>query len=198
MNSGFYFDNKCKNSCKTCIDTSIKCTSCDATSEFKYLYPTDNNCLISCPSGHFNNADNTCTPCSLPCKECQGDSNRCTACDPNAVDSFLVQDAYICVSKCPIGNYQNNALCVPCEAPCKECSSRLDCTACLPNDPRSTFYEARCYEGCPFGSVKSVDGCSKCNSKCRSCTVSIDKCTSCYSTGSTKYLFGEHCVDTCP
>ena len=96
-------DNPCdsgeyRNAGDECVDCPVECaecssatacTSCDITSNFKYLPTTSGLCLTDCPAGERFNLDNECVACSNGCERCTNDddSTRNEVC-------LLCQDGY--------------------------------------------------------------------------------------------------------
>jgi len=87
-------------------------------------------------------------------------------------------------------------LCLPCTAPCKDCSSSSYCITCI--NTALVIENGLCLAACtsPLIPVNSI--CTSCNSACSTCVNSITNCVICQSG----YYFhsnlvGVNCVSSC-
>lgn len=62
----------CDLKCKVCFDVATNCSACTTNgTNAAFLYPINSTCLISCPTGTYQNlTDRTCYLCNPECLTC--------------------------------------------------------------------------------------------------------------------------------
>jgi len=87
---------KCDETCYTCADTNVKCTSCKAP--LFWIDSDGGQCVRSCPdlpgfSNYFGDIeDRVCKPCRPNCNMCTG-WNGCTDCSNyNTTETVMQQN----------------------------------------------------------------------------------------------------------
>ncbi len=172
----------CYTGCLTCTNASSNgCTACTNVSGTNY-YLNGTTCLLSCPSGSYNNTANSCAVCTAPCSTCSLTGTNCTSC----VTGYILS-----VNTCSI-----------CTAPCATCSNILsNCTSCT----AGTYYLSignTCPATCPVGyySNATTKNCDNCYLGCSACTTPlINGCTACANVSGTVYFLNSStCFTSCP
>ena len=185
---------KCDSLCKTCKDSSIKCTSCDSASAYPYLY--SDTCNSKCLSGYWGNGTD-CISCTNPCETCSS-ASFCLSC---AVSSSTHKQTFLlsglCYNKCPDGYTSDSSLktCEDCASPCKYCTDTINtCTSC---ESPYKLLGTTCVESCPTGNIyiETDSLCDPCITPCKTCSGNTVTCLSCLNS---YLLFETSCVEKCP
>jgi len=198
------FAVQCTLPCKTCSDTVLtECLSCYhdlGISTETYYLTTNKFCYSVCPDGYYEDTITLeCELCNSLCKTCEISSTNCTSCVANSTAKFLnltASNVGTCLAACPTFSYADAlGLCVPCESPCNDCSSKTLCNSCL-----SGFYmhQGECKAQCPTGttianSVTRV--CDSCSSVCATCSGTVGNCLTCSADAA---FYNSSCVAACP
>ncbi|KAL4481587.1 hypothetical protein ABPG74_007676 [Tetrahymena malaccensis] len=181
--------SQCDVSCKTCIDSSKNCTSCN---DNQYLY--NQSCQTQKPSGVFcqlNKNYYQCQACSNQlCQECQiADSDKCISCPK---DQYLYKDN--CFQSQPKSTYCQDGKCQDCDSFCSSCNGpfNTNCTACKVETYRSLVgHQCQCKEGYYEDTNKN---CQQCSSTCLTCKGPSEKqCLTCKN-----YIYQNTCYDDPP
>ncbi|KRX07487.1 Insulin-like growth factor binding protein, N-terminal [Pseudocohnilembus persalinus] len=138
---GYFNDNTSKN-CQICPTGCYTCSDLSTCSEcIPGYYLHNNNCLLTCPSGYYDNPDpyNSCDPCDTICNTCDYTAPlQCTSCNS--------------------GYFLYNNYCVQCDDLLGFENDPTDSTNCLEicGDGLvvSTQFE------CDDGNTENGDGCS--------------------------------------
>ena len=104
----------------------------------------------------------------------------------------------MCGDQCPDGMFTDisTSQCRDCDPNCQTCYSLTQCKSC---DVGMYLHDGVCLETCPVTMLGLDDGtCGPCELPCQSCAVTTDKCTSCYSLGEYRFLYGQTCRESCP
>ena len=157
----------CSNSCKTFIDNSCYCSSC----ETNYYIDPDNYCS-KCPSSSID------CPNAICCSDCfnkyfwEEVTDQCLQCGMNC---GTFEDDNCRCKDCNVGYYLSYHQCLPCNSNCKSCSGSGD--HCL---------------SCSDGYFLENNKCSACDKNCRTCDISGNNCTGCYEN---TFLYENECLD---
>ncbi|KAL4487968.1 hypothetical protein ABPG72_019920 [Tetrahymena utriculariae] len=164
------------NICQPCYATFANCqgpnyqNDCIKCNQGSYLY--DNQCLLTCPDGHFqtersflcNKCHESCAQCqfgaqSRDCTQCAGkyyfEGSKCakfTACQDK---SYLFQNQ--CQTDCPKG-YQPSLIkkeCIRCEEGCNTCPV-IDPAICLSCQNGAFLHQSKCLSQCPDGTYLGI------------------------------------------
>ena len=181
--------------CRTCSNGNTSaCLSCyndPAISLNNLLFPTNSQCVSSCPSGYYDSGSLTCLACASTCLTCNLVSTNCTSCNTSSANPALniSNNVGSCLSACPLYFYLSNTAtppqCVVCDNNtyhCSTCSAIDSCTTCLAN---FFFYQNTCIPNCPSNFTVANLGtwtCDPCSTQCATCMGVISNCTSCAST----------------
>ncbi|KRX04787.1 WW domain [Pseudocohnilembus persalinus] len=199
----------CDANCLTCGNSAVQCTSCYQ----KYLDPTTETCVATCPNGYGGVGDPTweCQTCHISCATCYGiNYGQCNDCAVGYVRDDPNYDRCI---ECGDGFYGDTVTdsCVPCDTSCATCygPSNTECNSCNngyylnPDLSNPNTCQANC-EGanaCGLSTAtiiceSSINECVACHSTCQTCTGSnLNQCSSCVPG---YYLYFTQCVLTCP
>ncbi|KCV68127.1 TKL protein kinase [Fonticula alba] len=158
---------------RVCAPCPGPCTSCSSASD-----------CTACAAGHFLNASRMCQPCDSSCTACT-DRATCTICRPGMIFlSPVPQQASLCGSTCPPGEYVGAGRCAACDGSCELCAGGPDrCRVCA--------------AGFRWGATPGPGGtgtCVACEPGCASCTSAA--CLSC-EAGLLLTAAGA-CVSACP
>ncbi|CAD8201720.1 unnamed protein product [Paramecium pentaurelia] len=176
-------------SCKTCINQSTKCLSCEST--YFRILNNSNQCI--CLDGYDDIGIEMCQQCNLYCKTCQIISTKCTSC--NQTQHFRLLNKNQCI--CQNGYYKNNSsICEQCSYLCLTCEGRRDyCKSYDLNQNRidqSVINKCSCSNG--FYSDEN-ENCQKCHPKCQTCNQSKENCITCsYSKISNRQSICQNCI----
>jgi len=189
---GFYFNNsnqlheKCDETCKTCIEDSKKCLSCNTEKNYLYILEDKLNTFVTkCPDGYNNLVDKGgCKKCSKICKTCETDIKNCKTCETGLFLIELEAKNFTC-SKEIEGYYldKENKFYRKCDKSCKTCIDKhSNCLIC-----NSDYLKKEGEEGClDKKNIKSdefideKDGKIKqCEKSCKSCKLKADSCIQC-------------------
>ena len=188
--TGYYLNST---KCEKCISPCTECsnpTSCTACDENYFLFenkciPCSDHCVTResdnckckvCDDGFFV-SNYKCYKCSDPnCKSCSGSADNCQTCYDGYYLSYL----------------SSNKSCLPCQSPCKTCSSDTICISCFDD---YFLLSSVCYncnvncktkendnckcKTCYYGYYLSNYQCLKCDSSCKTCSDSATKCEKC-------------------
>lgn len=122
---------KCDTPCATCADNGLVgdkyiCLTCAEGYPFRH----GDTCVPECPPGTFlDDKGEQCLPCSSNCYTCEGNANKCTACNQDSDLRFLLGSK--CMTECPprMGNLAG--VCFDCVFPCLDCSTGPEvCLTC--------------------------------------------------------------------
>lgn len=202
-NQATYTCSLCDENCKSCKDSSSKCTSCKSN-----MILFKDECLSSCPENYiYDSYSKTCLVCPKSCSQCQVKSNQetnssqviCSRCNSN----FFLNDKSECeerISSCPDAYYLSSSLnkCFECQDNCLECISNTYCTKC---SGKSYSLKGSCNSTCldgyflTYNDSKSVYECQICNFNCKTCERKANYCTSCINS---LILYNNNCIDSCP
>lgn len=193
----------CTLPCKTCKSNGSACLSCYSNVNITYnilLYPVNNSCLVSCPSGYYSDPSQTCSQCSSTCLTCFGVVSNCTSCNSNSSYPALnMSSTGVCLSACPIYYYLSNTTfptqCVGCIPPCLACSSSNSCLSCVNG---FYYYNLTCSLSCPANITISDNSswtCTPCSSQCATCITTVNTCSTCSSLAA---FYNNQCVTQCP
>ena len=171
-----------------CLDCTAgeksSCTSCSAS-----LLLWEGQCLSTCPSGSYTQAEEgLCKACVSPCETCNS-SSSCLSCVP----SYYLTSSTHCVSTCPADMYPEKSvrvckdcgdMCINCTGPtsydCVECNYKLGYIRQL--DGSRLCYRPSCAEGNYLDvnlATKAVS-CLPCHEACLTCSGgTADDCTAC-------------------
>lgn len=106
VGTGVTYTKSCNSPCLTCSGDLSNCTSCDSSSTYPYLFSS--TCLAVCPSGYYQDLDDTCKECLSPCATCEDSENRCLSCISSP---YRILYGYSCVESCPRFYTDNNQKC---------------------------------------------------------------------------------------
>lgn len=100
-----------------------------------------------------------------------------------------------CYSTCPSGSLidQSSGQCVPCNSPCKSCSTHPSiCTSC---EVGSVLTDGKCLSNCSPGTYSLNGLCQPCDFTCATCMGSARYCTACPQA---QFLYNGACYNYCP
>lgn len=185
---GFYVDNE--NSCSSCGENCVECTSEKCTICKHEFYPAEGT---------------SCKPCAEVCSECSGPTAQdCISCDPGYFFSGPNRNCFKCHESCAnctgpnnddcegcsVGYFLTNGICSRCEAGCLECESLIMCNKC-----KDGFYLS--------GNNKDKD-CIPCSAGCMTCEENGEhQCTKCFpgyhqtTISGTNYVNCSPCPENC-
>lgn len=187
----------CHPSCSTCFGPEDdECFSC-----FHPLKLFGLSCVDECPTGHFEDNDETCHVCHDGCSACIGPrENDCLDCPPT---KFYFDGR--CADNCSEGlfpvevfNHVTEGMtnrCEVCHGTCRTCSggSPVDCIRCFKGLVLSSGW---CIGSCESHKYKEGDQCLDCHDSCAACHgPSSDHCLECPSD---RFLLGGQCLTGCP
>ncbi|CAD8189326.1 unnamed protein product [Paramecium pentaurelia] len=181
--------SQCDLSCKTCINQSTKCLSC----ELNYFRVLNNNNQCNCLDGYYDIGIEMCQLCNLYCNTCYITSTKCTSC--NLTKFFRLLNLNECI--CQNGYYDNGSLiCEKCSNQCLTCKGKRDyCTSCDLNQNR---IDQSVINKCPCSSgfyENEYENCQKCHLKCQTCNQSKENCINCsYSITSNRQSISQNCI----
>jgi len=191
--------------CKTCTTNTSSCLSCynnTNISQYNIYFPTNNSCLLSCPTGYYEDIPTlTCFVCSSTCLTCSFSINNCTSCNQSSSYLALYITNYngACLSACPTLFYLSNSTtppqCVSCVSPCLSCTGLTSCLSCASG---YYYYSQTCTSNCPVNLTipnNATKNCDACNTQCATCSGTINNCITCSSTAA---LYNGQCVSQCP
>lgn len=166
---------------------SLSCTQCQAG---YYLY--NSVCLSSCPNNTIPSG---------------------SECVPKPVCTMYQWNGY-CLNECPANTFSTSTSsvingvsvlslsCINCSIYCKQCSSELNCAACISgaylmprNSPNNGSYQ--CVTICPVGYYQISGSCNICTSPCATCQLT-DSGISCLKCLAGFLQMGTLCVNSCP
>ncbi|CAG9317977.1 unnamed protein product [Blepharisma stoltei] len=188
--------------CNSCIYPGMTYTNsrlCQCPSN-SYFVTQSKSC--QCNGGYYKYVYPPCTPCSLPCRNCNSPTN-CTSCAlPNQMTlsnnyctctspSNSVYNSTMNQCTCPDQTYLNGTTCDNCAETCMSCESNTECLACI--DPAHMTLESNGTCTCPANStfkgntcvcnngyfwLSSEYECAKCQPPCQQCSNETT-CLSC-------------------
>ncbi|XP_064458095.1 extracellular matrix organizing protein FRAS1-like isoform X3 [Ornithodoros turicata] len=174
---GFFSDG---HACWACHPT---CSACRAWGACDSCLPghrlLHGKCIAAtCVKGtYYDRTNNRCQDCTKGCVDCvklTGGQVTCLECPESLVP---LEDR--CVSRCPVGFFQNERnFCEGCHRSCTECNRRgpSGCTAC----PAETYLTVECFcmSSCYVGSYNTNGICEACGHNCHQCQ-SYRNCEKC-------------------
>ena len=175
----------CVSPCKTCVDSTTKCLSCQQ--DF-FFFNSTNKCVSDCGEGLYEEYLNrTCISCTAPCKTCTNTTNTCLSCSTGILYNLQ------CIFNCPKKMYNDTSVCQDCPTQCSSCTSKVVCTNCTSS---YLLYNNFCITKCPDTHAVITSGvCTKCSStNCHKC-YDNDLCYICISDHS---LLNGACLSECP
>jgi proprotein convertase subtilisin/kexin type 5 len=171
---------------------------------------SSNLCNDTCPAGYYPDSTRRfCGLCDVSCQSCiDVYAQNCTACWPNATNSYLYIGQCVFNTSCPDGTYADSVALA-----CQSCPVAMNCSTCQ----NTTALGVVCIE-CNYGWFMSTAGtcdagcasnqyanngnnsCVNCNPGCASCTSPTN--TSCTTCAKNSFLLtnasGGYCLSTCP
>ncbi|XP_030000063.1 proprotein convertase subtilisin/kexin type 5-like [Sphaeramia orbicularis] len=173
----------CHSTCKTCSDAGKEdCLSCHSG----HFLTAQQTCVTRCRPGTFaNKASGQCDDCSRGCVVCQ-DAQHCQKCRKGL---YLQDDK--CVTSCQRG-FPQGVVCQPCVPQCASCQGNA--SHCMSCDEQYFLVDHSCRSQCPEGYYTSDKECHSCPEDCLECTEDglCQKCADYY------FLHKDKCVDDCP
>ena len=197
---GFISDpsaNRCKpctDNCLTCSGLPNACTSCDKTSDYKFLFHDD--CITECIPDISVQVGDKCVECDSTCKTCRDTPQTCTSCESHKkLDPYQNTCEDLCEPEVQVFNPLTQK-CEFCAATCTKCAgSTTTCTECKPGFVLN--FDQSCRAECGAKNQLALDGiCTACEEPCFECEGSVSRCVSCIEDYSI-YL-GTKCVQYCP
>lgn len=162
----------CDTNCLTCEYNSTYCTTCNQSSNYRYLnISTTQKCLNACLITMYPDLTQNpvvCVICQNNCQTCSSLS-VCGSCDSSY---FLWQSA--CLSQCPINTTVTNNVtgqCDVCSTQCLTCSGSIStCTSCAVT---LILYLNNCISSCtsPLVYKPSISTCGPCDASCKTCVT---------------------------
>uniref|UniRef100_A0A7M5X1B5 P/Homo B domain-containing protein n=1 Tax=Clytia hemisphaerica TaxID=252671 RepID=A0A7M5X1B5_9CNID len=173
------YDNICKScSINNCLECPLgkKCTKC------KTLYkPTTSGhqCESACEEGTYQDlTEQKCADCHHLCLTCNGPTKHgCPICRKKALTLIKRDKQTSCVLECPVGYYQQERHCLPCDGKCKTCETESEqCLSC--NEPY-ILERTNCIAECSEAYYRDLKAnqCIPCSTNCSEC--SPDGCSKC-------------------
>lgn len=193
----------CDLKCKVCFEVATNCSACTINgTNAAFLYPINSSCLISCPTGTYQNlTDRTCYLCNPECLTCQFNSSYCYSCDTTLGYAYL---NFSCINLCPSFYFLSNggSNCTKCSNYCTICDTiATNCSECTLNGTYMAYLSgSSCVTTCPNQTYPDTGGglvnlCLPCDISCMTCTASPSPCSSC---SPNYYLYLSECSPTCP
>ncbi|XP_071965546.1 proprotein convertase subtilisin/kexin type 5-like [Antedon mediterranea] len=156
----------CHSTCKECTGGDPHdCIQCNQVAK-RFLYK--HKCILSCPSGYFEDTQYPlypqCSKCDETCSSCDGPSvTDCTKCmDGLKYDSNsnrCTEDSFECPDNCICTDFQ-----------CDTCKAGF------------YYYNRKCVKECPekFTKLDEIKICGACHPSCQTCSgISHHECTTC-------------------
>jgi hypothetical protein len=178
-----YYKDDLDRTCKECsidrcfrcelVDSRVLCIECYNP----YYLRIDSTCDTICEDGYYpDNISKKCTSCPIEnCSNChlqQDSSFICTECMVNYY-LYSLEDSRSCVSKCPIGYYEDNSnICSNCKENCIKCTNSDDCLKCQQGyylQPDIDECKSYCPEFYYTNDSLEAPRCSFCKENCRKC-----------------------------
>ena len=132
-------------------------------------------CVDICDGLRYVEGDQ-CIVCDAACKECDGNTGKCTDCHYNGAKPLLTQTGE-CSDKCSTGQYQHE------EASTKQCVPACPVPLYHFTDSSGNKF---CIETCDGSRFVESDQCVLCDSSCKTCENG-DTCLSCEQASLYKY-----------
>jgi len=194
---GGTFDYKLDNKCGQCPGKG--CLICDQKTCHKcqpLFEPSNGLCKSTCGKGMFpDEKSKQCKNCHENCLSCHGSSpHECERCTNDVLTLIHDTKQISCLKSCPDGYFKHKKLCKPCKAPCETCTSKTQCSSCIPSF--YTFNDS-CVKLCPPGFYQSSDNttCISCDSFSTGCNACNE--TMCYDCEKNFFLKEGKCVKKC-
>lgn len=190
---------KCDTPCATCADNGLVgdkyiCLTCAEGYPYRY----GDTCVPECPPGTFlDSLGEQCLPCSSNCYTCEGNANKCTACNQDSDLRFLLGTK--CLTECPprMGNLAG--VCFDCVFPCLECSTGPEvCLTCDQSKGIAFLLGPTCTNQCPVGYIVNEEErkCEGCGPGCIDCDPDDQRI--CLQCADGLMMMDGECVKDCP
>lgn len=157
----FYIRIKaCKNPCKSCRESAIKCTAC-----FQGFFLQRDTCTDQCDP-RFYNDNGICMPCSEICNDCKFRVNYCIG----GCKAPYVFKENACLENCGQSWVAINGFCERCDYGCLRCVLEGMQKICKICEPDLYLFQNQCLMECPIGMYSdSENNCKYCNIACLEC-----------------------------